>query len=276
MTIVLRSTSVTHAPPYRSKQRDLSDIIKTEKDGEDVYNYVAQIIRHSCLQVEDSFYAGKNYVRLARYFSERQSSLTQPLTQMNHKEMRLEADIAWKVAGNLDGTIYTYDSQMDVRSTNEKILSPRQVSTKVHWAQENGGMALLIFLCGIPSPFALAGLAVACHLDPEYLRRHLSSVGAGSDTSRFENSATSPADDWTLPSLLSTSHNIVQLRYTSIGRSVSHGNQRQTEPSDINESFVRETFSWDDGYVSIEQQISLCVELLPAQGAGRDSWLGKP
>ena len=192
-----------------------------------------------------------------------------------------EARLAWSgETGKLDGTIYTYDSHLSVGSTNtEKLMSPQQVSKKVQRARENGGVAFLIFLCGNPSPLALAGLAVVCGLDPEFLRRHLSSVmenAAGSDTARFANFDRSRADDLTLPSLPSISQDIVQLRYTSIGRSKPYGQQRSSDSSGTSESIVREHSSWENGYMSVEQEISICVEHLPVRNGGRDSWLGRP
>ena len=229
-----------------------------------------QIVRHSRLQVQDSLHAGVNYIGLARYFSE---SHLREMADMLDLRIMSEADLGLET---FDGTIHTYGSRPAVRLQN-KLVSPQQVSIELQRAQENGGMAFLIFLCGNPSPMTLAGLAVACHLDPEYLRRHLSPVTenkAELDTF-FESSAKSWDYDLTLPSLPSTSRNIVQLRYTSIGRSVPHGKQRETDLPGSSGSRVREISSWENRYVSVEQQISICVELLPAQGGERDSWLGK-
>ena len=238
-----------------------------------------RIIRHSKLQVQDSIHAGVNYVGLARSLSEPRSSST--LSDQYFWDLRREAELAWTDRrGKLDGTIYTYDFQLSVRSTKiEKLINPQQVSEQVERAQRIDGMAFLIFLCGNPPPLALAGLAVACRLDPEYLRRHLSSVmenRAGSYPSHFSILKTPQADDLTLPSLPSISRNIVQLRYTSIGRSKPNSQQRKTDFPGTSESIVREHSSWENGYMSVEQQISICVEHLPAQNGGRDSWLGMP
>ncbi|KAL8789925.1 MAG: hypothetical protein Q9195_006586 [Heterodermia aff. obscurata] len=272
--------TATTTPTNISKGRKPDRITRARKDGDDVYNYVNQIVRHSHLQVQDSLHAGLNYARLASYLSKPKS----PIGQFDTRNVRREANLAWTEnltltdgTGRLEGTIYTYFQSRERFRNKQKLRSPRHVSEEVSFAQERDGMAFLIFLCGNPSPLSLAGLAVACHLDPEYLRQHLSSVmenRAGSDTSHFANLTISPANDFTLPSLPSASYNIVQLRYTSIGRSVPHGKQRQTDSSGTSESLVRDIFSWENGYVSVEQQISICVEHLPAQSGKQGSWLG--
>lgn len=262
---------------------------EAEKDGENVYNYVNQIARHSHLRIQDSIYAGVNYVRLARYLSG--PSVT--------GDLKREAQLFWNDgARNLHGTIHTYNPQMRFRTT-KNIFTPQQVSLELQDARKFGRVACLIFLCGNPSPLALAGLAVACDLDPEFLRRHLSSVMESEvfqeniarldeETSWFAESEipqaqdlilpslpVPQADDLTLPSLPSTSHNIVQLRYTSIGYSVPHSTQRSTGPLGASNSIIRERCSLGNGYVSVEQQISICVEYIPTLDDPQNSWLGK-
>ena len=245
------------------KQYVLDD--EAEKAGENVYNYVDQIVRHSRLRIQDSIYAGANYVKLARYLSGPPYAWGKGKTPWNRGD---------KV---LHGTIHTYKPEMFLKTT-KNIFTPRHVSVDLQSTRDIDGMAHLIFLCGNPSPLALAGLAVACDLDPEFLRRHLSSILGKIDWLGYEASKIYQSLDLTLPSLPSTSHNILQLRYTSIGDSVSRGfrgSQRPIMPFGTSDSIIRESRYLGNGYVSIEQQISICVEYIPTRNNPRSSWLGK-
>ena len=242
-----------------------------------------QIVRHSKLKLQDSLYCGEDYHQLAKYLSQSQESRSRSGKSKgpSYGEPQNPSDSAKQ---QLHGTIYTYNGY---RKTpfKQNLSSPRDASRALQSFQDFDGIAHIILLCGKPPPISLAGLGKVCRIDPEFLRRHLSIYAKSDDILRNrhtfreelrELTAFVPplVDSVTLPSLPSTARNIVHLQYTSIGHFMHHS-QLAVNASEISRSIVRWSTLHEGAQVSIDQQLSICVEHLPGTSDGQKSWLGE-
>ena len=228
----------------------------------DTSEFVDAIIWHSRGQ------EGRNYKELAEY-------LRPTLRQRQDSQLSRE-DKKEHLQGYMQ--IYNPQNRFVLRKTLESV---EQIWAELQIAQDVGGTALLILLRDLPSPSLLAGLGSVCHLEPEFLRRHLANRWEEHSQSLYgevnnQSTASLPllsSLDLTLPSLPSTSSNMIQLRYTSLGHDIHNGARVLLEQS--YSSVVQEVSSIGGDYFAVEQQISICVEHFPTKHGGNDSWLGE-
>ncbi|KAH7348147.1 hypothetical protein BKA66DRAFT_382139, partial [Pyrenochaeta sp. MPI-SDFR-AT-0127] len=132
----------------------------------------------------------------------------------------------------------------------------------------------ILFLRGQPCPQWLVYAGIVFHLDPEYFFRHLSFLSNLSSKRYFAQ-----------PSLMSTSRNVIQLNYMTIGEfSTQLGDIDQIELDDLRDSAVRKMSEYyndlgkrvsrnasssesmvrayhvlDKNHFAIEQQASICL-----------------
>ena len=175
---------------------------------------------------------------------------------------------------SLHGTVYTFHN-IDKSRVQWNLASARHLETELMRTQDLGALANLVFLCGNQTPASIAALGNVCNLDPEYLRRHLRFA----TTDDFSQSPDELSDALSLPSLPSTSENIVTLRYTTIGHAPHGINEsvvwKLNDRSLHSKSIVRK-ISWHKaGYVSIEQEVSVCVKRYQSRDGTRKYWIGK-
>jgi hypothetical protein len=133
----------------------------------------------------------------------------------------------------------------------------------------------ILFLRGQPCPEWLVHVGVACLIDPEYFSRHLDFLSNLSSRRYFAQ-----------PSLVSTSQNVIQFSYMTVGEDYNqHGGNDQSNVDDlrhsatremteyfndlgkrvdasrsISESMVRAYHILDRKHFAIEQQVSICFQ----------------
>jgi hypothetical protein len=133
----------------------------------------------------------------------------------------------------------------------------------------------ILFMRGQPSPEWLSTIGALYRIDPEFFQRHLDF-----------RSSTGRLDYFCLPSLPSTSKNIIRLRFTTIGKRDRRGqipdregidelrqtcakamarylhrlNSSMDTNSGLGNSIVRAFSVFDETHFAIEQRISICID----------------
>ena len=239
----------------------------------DSSDFVSRVVSHSRKSMRDSLYPRNNYSRLAEYLVSPQQ-LQSPFTGP-YKTRSKSPDEGTRE--KLQGTIHTFNPHAVEVRTIKALDSPEQVSKELSIARDISDLAFLIFLCGIPTPSTLSSLGMVCHLDPEFLRRHLQPIlehdheAKLADMTNHSLSLFSPRGSLTKSSLPSTSQNIIHLQYTSfVEGNYSEMQILTSESLSVSNFPVRGGITYGN-YASIQQQISICVENLPTRG----SWLGE-
>lgn len=241
---------VSPAPPT---DRQTSGTLNRQRRHPLSYSQAVRL--HSERVKETSSYPGVNYRRLAVLLEKpaysRKSAPTVSTSQpFNFATIHNLALDIWDPK-----RVCVFDGNKDL-TTFEKHERPQAESGQ------------LIFLRGYPSPNWLTAIGTNYRIDPEFFRRHLS---LGPSKEYFD-----------LPSLPSSSRNIINLNLISIGGWDSSSSKHQDDikgmqdhfrhlgtTSGVGESIVRR-FTWhDEEHFTIEQNASVCVT---RKGTG---WVGK-
>lgn len=217
-------------------------------------SYAVRVTAHSERSMQRSLYTGVNYRAFVKFLHEA-SRVRSGFQQLSDEKPYVFASVhnLGINPGNAQ-RIKHFDGNSELTRFDRVLSTP----------SENGK---LIFLKGYPSPGWVKLLGSRYRIDPEYFRRQLS---LGSLTEYHE-----------LPSLPSSSRNIIELCVTSIGRcnyatgirqeatvAVRKHFQALGEISHTGESIVRKFNRHDESTFSIEQRISLCLVMRD------ESWTG--
>lgn len=222
------------------------------------------VAAHARQSTTDSLYPGQNYENLSQY-------LLRPYQNRPSEPRR----------GGFFASLHNLGTPGPHRATSfQRVADFEELQ---HLGESQNGH--LLFLRGNPTPEWLNTIGYKCNVDPEFYLRHLD----------FRATAANP-DYFALPSLPSSSRNILRLRWTTIGsrggttlnRKVhdqaevellrSHNAKRMKQYlDDISsgsnmkdcDSFVRRYSVHDETHFSFEQDVSICINPL-----GK-SWIGK-
>lgn len=160
----------------------------------------------------------------------------------------------------------------------EQLTAPAQLSQYTSSEVNN-----ILFLRGQPCPEWLVHIGVSCQIDPEYFSRHLDFLSNLSSRRYFAQ-----------PSLVSTSQNVIQFNYMSIGEcSGQYAGNEQSSIDNLRYSATREMTEYfndlgkrvdgsrsrsdsmvrayhilDRKHFAIEQQVSICFQQLDKSWTG--------
>ena len=218
-------------------------------------SYSQAIHRHSERVKDTSSYPGVNYRRLDLFLQgstyPKKPGVYAPNSQSFH--FFVLHDLAVDVSDA--GRVCFLDGDND----------PKTLETYQRPKADSGQ---LIFLRGYPSPEWLNTIGTVYRIDPEFFRRHLS---LGPSKEYFD-----------MPSLPSSSRNIINLKLTSIGRwDVAWSKHQHTIEAmqnhfwhlgmitGVGESIIRRFTGHDEEHFTIEQNASICIT---KKGSG---WAGK-
>lgn len=213
-------------------------------------DYAAAVSEHSALTKEESLYPGIIYRPLALFLQSGGTALyatrrsTLPRAKVRSHNFVTLHDLSCE--HDDPNRVTTFDSLTGLTEFAEHPLP-------------QGDSGHLLFLRGYPSNKWLKLIGVRYQTDPEIFRRHLNT--------RHKQ------DFYDLPGVPSSSHNILRLSVTSIGKRygttlgredgeqalATYFRELGTDPSIIGESLVRNFSVYDDEHFSIEQNISICV-----------------
>jgi hypothetical protein len=213
-------------------------------------DYAAAVSEHSALTKEVSLHPGITYRPLALFL---QSSSTTLYPTPRSKSPQA------KVRSHNFAALHDLSCEHD---DPERVTTFDSLTGLTEFAEHplpQGDSGQLLFLRGYPSNKWLNLIGVRYQIDPEIFRRHIN----GRHNQDF----------YDLPGLPSSSHNILRLSVTSIGKRYGTTLDREdgeqalatyfrelgTDPSIIGESLVRHFSVYDDEHFSVEQDISICV-----------------
>jgi hypothetical protein len=256
---ITASSEMNSAIPSAQSGENLSPTpTSPERKKRTTKDYATAVSDHSTLTKEVSLHPGLTYRPLALFLTGGKTPYTTPRSNPHRRKDRSHA---FAVLHDLfcehddPNRVTTFDSLTGLAEFAEHPLP-----------QSDSGQ--LLFLLGYPSNKWLNLIGVRYGIDPEIFRRHL-------NVPHNQNF-------YDLPGLPSSSHNILRLSVTSIGKRygttlgrddaaqalATYFQELGTDPNIVGESLVRNFSVYDDEHFSIEQDISICV-VRSGQG-----WLG--
>lgn len=231
---------------------------------EQCQKYAFTVAAHSRRNKEDSLYPGHNYKSLADFLCRpyrRTATLSRRPTEISN-------------VTHIFATLYRYVSGSQARKLEFECNATAATQfTEQEFVSEAGE---LLFLAGWPSPEWLNAVGSRYRIDPEYFRRHLDK--------------TLPQRIFDLPSLPSSSRNIVQIPLVTIGarsdtsvlrRSELESERRKADldvreylrdmdrSAEVGSSLVRRLNLLDETYFACEQEVTICVQRREGSWAGR-------
>jgi hypothetical protein len=222
----------TDGPPHQSDH------------GKTPEQYIHAIAAHATKEMRASLYPGVNYRHLARF-------LTPTKSRAAAARLRRRPKHNYVVVHDL---AYDHGDPFRVSSFN----SQDGINGFAAHPLPSAGSGHMVFIRGYPSPEWVAAIGARYGVDPEYFRRFLS----------FGQSR----DYFDLPSLPSSSTNIINIPITTIGRHSGFATDRLKEVEsvlrhfsnlgsspDAGDSIVRQFSVHDSEYFSIEQNVLVCV-----------------
>jgi hypothetical protein len=213
--------------------------------------YAAAVEAHSELSKENTLYPGINYRQFAQFLNQPQSEPFRESSSSHTGNERRVPVFVHSLSG-ADRNIKQYDEHVG-----------HLKFTRDHHQASSGGQ--LIFLQGFPSAGWLKTIGARYRVDPEFFRRHLDFLQA--------------KDHHELPSLPSSSCNIISLRITTICKrtlvfSRNQVVQARNEALEairkhqrtlvsknlVGESVVRRYSVYDETTFAVEQNVTICVK----------------
>jgi hypothetical protein len=240
--------------------------------GKSPRDYANAVNSHASRSTENSLFPGQNYERLAKYLQEPyESRVYSNLRDFQPAPKDNEADFATLVDLNPNTRdrvthlqdVLHFESIMDLQACDDR-------------------SGRILFLKGLPSPKWLNSIGSMCQVDPEFFQRHL----------EFRSTVGRP-DYFPYPSLPSSSSNIINLQLTTIGSRETFERSHDQEEVDLlrqdsaktmddylhrlrtrvdcktGDSIVRRFFIHDETHLSLEQNVSICINKL------KKGWIGE-
>ncbi|KAL8731033.1 MAG: hypothetical protein Q9166_003684 [cf. Caloplaca sp. 2 TL-2023] len=169
--------------------------------------YANAVAAHAKQGIETSLYPGLNFAKLAAF-------LQQPF---NHRPNRSRANIpdyqSYEFACRYKFTTSGDTVAENLQHPDQLIIEPSSTSDERSHS--------ILFLRGLPSSRWLSSIGSKYRVDPEFFQRHLDFW-----------STTGRLDYFPLPSLRSSSENLIELCYVSIGQKESIGAKGTPEEND--------------------------------------------
>lgn len=238
--------------------------------------YAQTVVSHSMRRKENSLFPGINYKPFADYLS---------------RSGTYDFDATNKRTGTYIPDGYTFASLHDYPLANDRSSNAKEMynfdcalpgqEALSRQSLNHSPSAQLLFLRGFASPEWLRLIGCSYRIDPEFFRRHL-------DFIRLKE------DHFDLPNLPSVSYNIVTLPLMTIGTrdcrklSVRRGCgdfieperkraiarmrtylSQMTKEARVGQSIIRNYLIFDEKYIAIEQQLSICLQ------QRREGWTGQ-
>ena len=224
--------------------------------------YADAVSAHAKQGIQASLYPGLNFANLASFLQQPFKSQIKPLRVSSWESSK---DQSYTFARQ-----YTYNT--GGRTKVESFQRPDDFSDASRLLAQAENTNSILFLQGLPSSQWLSIVGGAGRVDPEFFQRHLdfwSTIGR--------------INYFPLPSLPSTSENMIQLLYISIGQRENPGEKRTQKEiglmrqagmkamsrythnlntcmdggSAVGNSIVRDFDVLDESYFVIEQRISI-------------------
>ena len=226
--------------------------------------YSEAVLAHSKQGIQSSLYPGHNFEKLALYL--RRPYDSQQNWQTNTTAVTKDSPFYF---------VSLYTLPPSGGQDYDQIADPEGLQS-LQARSKNGEKASsqILFMRGQPSPEWLSTIGAVYLVDPEFFQRHLDF-----------RSSTGRLDYFCLPSLPSTSNNIISLRFITIGqrdrraqitdrkavdelrqtgakamaRYLHTLNSNMEMNSGLGNSIVRAFSIHDETHFAIEQRISICV-----------------
>ncbi|KAL8833098.1 MAG: hypothetical protein Q9170_004507 [Blastenia crenularia] len=228
------------------------------------------VAAHARQGIGTSLYPGLNFAKLSSFLQQPFSNHPTGSSRITHDHEPYEFACRWKFSTAGDRTV-------------EKLQRPEQIAIESSKSGEKAHS--ILFLRGLPSSQWLSAIGGKHRVDPEFFQRHLDFW-----------STTGQLDYFPLPSLLSTSENLIELCYVSVGQMENPGlrftmediaasrhasekamgrynhnlNSSLDSGCALGTSIVRNFDFQDETHFAIEQRISICLT------KGGDSHTSKP
>jgi hypothetical protein len=217
--------------------------------------YVDTITAHARRGMQDSLIPGVNYQHLAAHLNSYSSQARNHHTASGH------------VGGYDFVTIHNlkYSRDNTARISSFQDTGDDQIQKFEAYELPESGSGHLIFIKGYPSPKWMAAIGARYRVDPEYFRRFLN---FGHSRNYFD-----------LPSLPSSSENIINIPITSIGNHsglftardkqeefVATHLSRLESQGPVGASIVRHFSIHDDEYFSLEQNLLITIARIDGGG----------